>query len=39
VPYDVVFGLDDAERLAFLAIFGDFEGFSFDWKTMRWKSD
>jgi hypothetical protein len=37
VPYDIALDLDAAERLAYLVIFGGFEGLDFDWNAMRWK--
>jgi hypothetical protein len=37
VPYDVAFGLDEAERLAFIVVFGQIDGLKFDWKRLRWE--
>jgi hypothetical protein len=37
VPYDVAFGLDDDERMAYIIIFGSLSGFHFDWRTMKWR--
>jgi hypothetical protein len=38
VPFDVVFGLDEAERIAYLVIFASFDGLIFDWKIMGWNN-
>lgn len=37
VPYDIAMTLDDAERLAYAVIFGQFEGSVFDWTRGQWK--
>jgi len=37
VPFDVAFALDDAERLAFVAVFGALDGGTFDFADRRWK--
>ena len=36
VPFDVAFSLGDEERLAWVVIFGRFEGGTFDWRTRAW---
>jgi hypothetical protein len=36
VPYDIAFGLDDAERMAHVVTFGRLDGLLFDWKRLRW---
>jgi len=36
VPYDVVFGLDDAERMAYVVVLGSLDGAKFDWRRLRW---
>jgi hypothetical protein len=36
VPYDIAFGLDDAERMAHVVTFGRLDGYLFDWKKLRW---
>jgi hypothetical protein len=37
VPWDVALGLDSIERMAFVVIFGGFEGGEFDWSSQQWK--
>jgi hypothetical protein len=39
VPYDVAFGLDHAERMAYVVVFGTLEGNRFDWQHMRWNEE
>lgn len=36
VPYRVAFALDDAERVAYVVIYGTLSGLSFDWKRLQW---
>jgi hypothetical protein len=36
VPYDVAFGLDDAERMAFVVTCGRLDGREFEWRKLRW---
>jgi hypothetical protein len=36
VPYDVAFGLEDAERIAHVVAFGMLAGLAFDWKRLSW---
>jgi hypothetical protein len=36
VPFDVAFSLDRRERLAWVVIFGTFDGGSFDWMSETW---
>jgi hypothetical protein len=36
VPYEVAFGLDEAERLAFIVTMGTLEGHVFDWAKLCW---
>ena len=36
VPYEVAFGLDEAERIAHVVVFGTMAGLSFDWQSLRW---
>jgi hypothetical protein len=38
VPYDVAFGLDEAERMAHVVIFGELSGLKFDWKRFSWEA-
>lgn len=37
VPFDLAFQLDDATRAAFTIIFGELQGYVFNWSTMTWK--
>lgn len=37
VPFDVAFSLPPDERLAWMVIFGRFDGGEFDWSTGSWK--
>jgi hypothetical protein len=37
VPFDVAFSLDELDRLAWVVIFGEFEGQRFNWGTGRWE--
>jgi hypothetical protein len=39
VPFDVAFALEAPERMAYLVIFGGFEGLRFDWQRLRWQAD
>jgi len=36
VPFEVAFGLDDAERIAYTVVLGTLDGMSFDWRRLRW---
>jgi len=36
VPYEIAFGLDEAERIAHIVSFGTLAGMSFDWRHLRW---
>jgi hypothetical protein len=36
VPYDIAFGLGEAERIAYVVKFGNLDGQEFDWKAVRW---
>lgn len=36
MPYDVAFGLDEAERLAYVVVLGCLDGLTFDWRRLRW---
>jgi len=37
VPWDVLQGLEDHERLAYCVVIGEQNGESFDWDRMRWE--
>lgn len=37
VPFDVAFSLDEAERLGWSIIFGQFEGGEWDWNSRSWR--
>jgi hypothetical protein len=39
VPYDVAFGLDDTERVAYIIILGRLAGLSFDWQRIKWNEE
>jgi hypothetical protein len=36
VPYDVAFGLDEAERMAYVVACGTLGDLSFNWHKLRW---
>lgn len=36
VPFDVAFSLEASERLAWIVIFGQFGGLSYNWETGQW---
>jgi len=36
VPHEVAFGLDEAERIAYIVSFGTLAGKSFDWQRLSW---
>lgn len=36
MPFDVAFGLDCAERLAFIVAMGTLDGQVFDWAKLCW---
>jgi hypothetical protein len=36
VPYDVAFGLDDVQRMAYVVVLGQLDGLVFDWRRMSW---
>jgi hypothetical protein len=36
VPYDVAFGLDEAERIAYVVVLASLGGLKFDWRRLRW---
>jgi hypothetical protein len=36
VPHEVAFGLDEAERIAYIVCFGTLAGMNFDWQRRRW---
>jgi hypothetical protein len=36
VPYELAFGLDDAERMAHVVTLGSLDGQTFDWRRLRW---
>jgi len=36
VPYEFAFGLDDAERMAYVVTLGTLEGLHFDWRRLCW---
>jgi hypothetical protein len=38
VPYEVALGLDEAERIAHVVIFGEFGGRRFDWLSLCWRN-
>ena len=37
VPYDVALDMDDADRLAHLIVFGEYEGNRWNWRRMAWE--
>jgi hypothetical protein len=37
VPFDVAFSLGEVERAAWCVIFSEFEGATFDWRTLRFE--
>jgi len=39
VPYDIAYGLDEAERMAYVVTFGTLDGLRFDWKRLAWEDD
>ncbi|WP_211248665.1 hypothetical protein [Acidocella facilis] len=39
VPFEIAFGLDEAERLAFIVTMGTLEGHRFDWTALRWRDE
>ncbi len=39
VPFEVAFGLDDAERIAFVVTMGQLGGLAFDWRRLQWKDE
>ncbi len=36
IPFDVAFSLDPVERLAWVVIFGEFNGLTFNWDSQSW---
>lgn len=36
VPYDVAFGLEAAERMAYVVVVGTLAGLKFDWQSLQW---
>ena len=36
VPFDVAFSLDEAQRLAWVVILGEFDGPVYDWSSGTW---
>lgn len=36
IPFDVAFSLDSTERLAWVVIFGQLNGLSYNWETGDW---
>jgi hypothetical protein len=36
VPYEVALRLEEAERLAYVVLFGELRGYRFDWRRLAW---